>query len=262
MVKKNVKSYVFSAIAALLLLCVSLALLPARANAASNKAIRLKVAFDGTDSDWDNNTFSIDTCLKKTSKVKSGITITSKIYVPKTLLKKNGDSIGFCNDLMLLTYNSKEKYYQGVGSINKTRWFFISKDGKNLNVNVYNEKKDKTEADFTVKENKAKSSKYVSVKTKGKYYVITLIDKLGNTYYDYAADKEKKLNTKKTYTLVHSLVVHGECSKLSGYIYLDELSVNAVKKQTITYDKKDYKTIGGSHFGGKNWKKNAKRVTM
>lgn len=257
MIKKKTKLHIILAVVLMVSLLVPLAAFPVKVDAATNKAVRIKVSYDGkkqvSDSDWDKNTYSIYTQLPKTSKVKSGMTVSYKFYLPKTLLKKNGDTLLFCMDLNLFTYDKKAKEYSAVGAILKTRWCQVYLDGKKVKMNVYNETKDKIEKN---------TSKYASIKTQGKYYVITMKDVLGSTYFDYKTGKDKKINTKTAYTIAPEFVIHGDCSKLSGYVYLDQLTVNAVKKQTVTYNKKDYAEVNAIHYGGKDWTSKWKIVSI
>ncbi|MDO5423462.1 MAG: hypothetical protein Q4F41_07025 [Eubacteriales bacterium] len=261
---KTAKSYVTLAIAALFALLLSFAVFPQDALAASNKAARLKVSFNGDiEGDWDQNTYSIISELPKTTKVKNKMTVTYKLHVPKTLLKKSGDTVLFCMDLNLYTYNSKTDTYTGIGSINKTRWCQLRKEGKKTYLSVYNESTDKTEGEVEIKSTKTQKVKYATVKEEGKYYVITMKDVLGSTYYDYKTGKDKKINTKKTYTILPELVVHGDTSKLTGYVYLDEFTVNAVKKQTVTFNnKKSYNWVDARHYGRKKWSSKLKIVSI
>lgn len=241
--------------AALLFWTLLFVLLPsANVSAATNKAARLSVTFDGkkekAEGDWDKHVYSIDAWLPKTMKVKSGMTVSYKLYIPVTLLKTEGDSLDICMDLTLLT--KKKTGYQGVGSINKSRWLTLTKQGKKVVGSIYNETLDKEE----------KFSKYGTLKKSGKYYIITMKDVLGKYYYDYATQKDKKINTKTTYTIIQSLVIHGT-GKFSGYVYLDEYSVKASQTQKITFNStKGYKNLSALYWGGKDWTKKLKIVKL
>lgn len=252
--KKTAKLHVVGLFTALFALVFSLTAFSTNVNAAVNKAARLYVSFDGKkevkEQDWDKHVYSIDTMLSKTSKIKSGMTVSYKIYIPKTLFKKNGDGIDFCMDLGLLTQDKKTKQYKGIGSVNKTRWISVEKNGKKISLGGCNDATGKV----------TNNPKYASIKTSGKYYVLTMKDTLGKVYYDYKAEKEKKINTKTAYTLVPSLVVHGYGSKFSGYIYLDEFTVKAAKTLKVTFNKKDYKDMGAWYWGGKDWTNKLKIV--
>lgn len=267
MEKRTMRSRVLTILMAVLTLFVSVAVFPQDtvAAAAKNKAVRIKVSFNGkestTDKIWDQNTYGISTLLKSKSKVKKNTTVSYKVVVPKTLLKKNGDVLLFCMDLNLLE-KYKDGSYRGVGSINKTRWCSIRKEGKKVYLGIYNEVKDKDEGEVVVKGKKVQKVGNATIKEQGKYYVITMKDTLRNTYYDYKTDKNKKINTKKSYYLMPEFVIHGDCSKLSGEIYLDEFTVNAAKKQTVTFNKKDYTEVGGRHYGGKDWYSKTKVVNF
>lgn len=249
--KENVKLHIVAVFAALFALALSLAAFTTRAEAAANKAARLYVSFDGKkevkEEDWSKHVYSIDPMLPKTSKIKSGMTVTYKVYFPKTLLKKDGDGIDICMDLNLLTQDKKTGAYKRIGSVNKARWAFVKKEGKKVSLQVC---KDATGAVI-------KNPSYASIKSSGKYYVVTMKDVLGKVYYDNKTGKEKTINTKTSYTIAPSLVIHG-IGKFSGYIYLDELTVKAAKTQKVTFNKKDYKDIQAIYWGGKDWTKKLK----
>lgn len=254
MTKKMRKLYMLGTVG-LLFLMLFFALLPSvKASAATNKAARISVAFDGKqekkDGDWDKHVYSIDAWLPKTMKVKAGMTVTYKLYIPATLLKKAGTSLDICMDLILLSKNKKG--YTGVGSINKSRWLTLENQNGKLTASVYNETLDKPE----------KFSKYGTLKKSGKYYIVTMKDVLGKYYYDYKTQTDKKINTKTAYTIIQSLVIHGN-GKFSGTIYLDEYSTKASRTQKITFSStKEYNNLSALYWGGKDWTKKLKIVKL
>lgn len=254
MEKRIKKLHISGIIAALFFLTLSVFMSSVSVSAATNKAARLYVTFDGKeevkDGDWDKHVYSIGLFLPKTSKVKSGMTVSYKIYIPKSLFKKDGDYVDICMDLTLAG-KDKNGYY-GVGSIYKTRWVSIEKRGKKFEGRICNDVTGKME----------KFSKYASLKSSGNYYVLTMKDVLGKNYYDYKARKNKKINTKTAYTLIPELVIHGN-GKFSGYIYLDEFTVKAAKTQKVTFSgAKEYTNLGASYWGSKDWTKKLKIVKL
>lgn len=259
MKKKAMVSRSILMVTAMLMLFV---LVPASAGEAfaatnkANKAARVKVSFNGkkstTDAAWDQNTYGIQTALKSKGKVKKGTAVSYKILVPKSLLKTNNGDLSFCMDLILCDRKDGDTYY-GVGMVNKTRWVGIHKEGNMAYLNVYNEVKDKEEGNVAFNGKGTKKVGNATISQQGKYYVITMKDTLRDTYYDFKTGKDKKLNTKKNYYLIPEFVIHGENCKANGEIFLDELTVKGAKKQTVTFNKKDYATVDARHFGGKDW---------
>lgn len=277
MKKTTTKSHITMLLAAVLALVVTVASFPANAVAATNKGVRLKVSFNGKEKEsisddaadevWDQNTYNLEVPLTKKSKIKKNTTVSYKVLVPKKLLKKNDDTLMFCMDLLLMgTYNKKQNRYEKPEYIiNKTSWAQITKKGKKVSLCVYNEKKDKHSKSVTVSGSKVKKSGNATIKEQGSYYVITMKDTLPNTGTNLKSQKNGKVNAKKSYYIIPQLVVHGDCSKLSGYIYYDEFTVNAVTKQTVTFSQNsayNKRELHAGHFGGKNWEKNFKVVNL
>lgn len=256
-------------LAAVLTLAVCVTSFPMDAVAATNKGARLKVSFNGkesiSDEIWDQNTYGLSVPLTKKSKIKKNTTVSYKMLIPKNLLKKNDDSLMFSMDLVLCgAYNKKEKRYEKpLGMINKTTWCQIDKEGKKIYLSTYNEKTDKHSKRIAAQGSKVKKSGNATIKEQGSYYVITMKDTLPNTCFNFQTQKNVKVNSKTSYYIIPELVVHGDCSKLSGYVYYDEFSVNAATKQTVTFSKKsDYNGLDARHFGGKNWESNCKLVNL
>lgn len=71
--KRTMKSCVAAGLIAVFTLFLFVTVIPEEVHAASNKAFKLKVSFNGkestTDKIWDQNTYSVQTDLKNTSKL-------------------------------------------------------------------------------------------------------------------------------------------------------------------------------------------------
>lgn len=267
--KTTTKSRFTALLAAVLALVVCVTSFPVDAVAAANKGARLKVSFNGkesvSDEIWDQNTYGLSVPLTKKSKIKKNTTVSYKMLIPKDLLKKDGDALMFCMDLVLCgTYNKKKNLYEKpAGMINKTTWCQLEKEGKKIYLSTYNEKTDKHTKRIASQGSKVKKSGNATVKEQGSYYVITMKDTLPNTCFNFQTQKNVKVDSKKSYYIIPELVVHGDCSKLSGYVYYDEFSVNAATKQTVNFSKKSaYNGLDARHFGGKNWESNCKLVNL
>lgn len=269
MKKRTMKSRIAAGMIAVFTLFLFVTVIPEEVYAASNKAFKLKVSFNGkestTDKIWDQNTYSVQTDLKSTSKVKKTTTVSYRVLVPKKLLKKNNDELLFCMDLILLRdLDKKELIYKDAGALYKTRWCKLSKSDGKVYLAIHNEVTGKDERKVAADNKKVKKlGSRAAIEVKGDYYVITMKDTLQNKVYDFSTGKRKNPDTKKTYHLGAEFCVHGDCSKLSGYIYLDEFTVTTAKKQTVTFNhKKEYKAVAARHFGGKKWDKNGKIVSL
>lgn len=79
-----------------LLIGIFAAVPSAEASAATNKALRTKVAFDGqkeSDEAWGNNSYTLTAAYKNTTKLKKNMKASETVYVPVAALKKNGDTV-------------------------------------------------------------------------------------------------------------------------------------------------------------------------
>lgn len=204
--------------------------------AAANKALRMKVVFDGdkeSDETWANNNYAMQAGYKKASKIKKNMKMSAKVYVPAAALKKNGDTVHV--DAWISLENSKNGNY--VGDIRSKYTIMLIRDGKKIRVALWD----------PAKEKEIKPGKTASYKKSGKYYMITINDMpLENTVYN--DEQTSKINTKTKYNLGQGIGVTGTCTKTSGYVYVDDLKLSGVTTQNITFDKKDYKWHSGWHL--------------
>lgn len=237
---------------------LSFVVFPAEADAAANKAVRLRVSFNGksekTEADWDRNSYQVAAANKTQGNLKSKTIVSCKVYIPKTLLKKNGDFLNFYADMNLFTYAPKNTGSEFWNKKTKTEWngsisgmhvVYVTKKGNKCSLKVYNSVKDK---------NEKSPKKYATIKSSGKYYVLNMKGVLENKYID-TKGKTRKLNTKKKYILSPVMTIHG-AGKTSGYIYVDKITVKAVKSYKITFNKKDYRAMDVCRNDGKKvkWK--------
>lgn len=223
--------------------------------AAANKALQIKVSFNGkrdSDKAYDQNNYVVTTGYKGTTKLKSGMTFSAKVYVPVAALKKDGDTVHIDNFINL---NKKvKKEYQYVGSVNSNYTVMLMKAGKKIKLARWNISKEKEE----------KIGNYATYEKSGKYYVITLKNvPLKNKYID-VNGKSKKLDTSSTFMLSQGVSVVGTCSKVSGYVYLDNLQIKGTAKtiSKITFNSKDYEwTNAYRSNAGKEVKVSIKKVS-
>lgn len=219
-----------------LLIGIFAAVPSAEASAATNKALRTKVAFDGqkeSDEAWENNSYTLTAAYKNTTKLKKNMKASETVYVPVAALKKNGDTVHM--DTFVAVSNAKSGEW--VGDVRSNYTVMLIKEGKKVRLGLWNIAKSKEE----------KIGKYATVKKSGKYYVVTIKNlPLMNKMY-VAEEQIKAINTKTKYDTALSVNVTGTCSKTSGYVYADDLKLQAAKTQTITFDKKDYKWLAGWH---------------
>ena len=203
--------------------------------AATNKALRAKVVFDGdreSDAVWTNNNYVLQAGHKKASKVKKNMKISAKVYVPVAALKKDEDTVHV--DAWVSLETKKNDF---VGDIRTKYTVMLIKDGKKMRVALWD----------PAKEKELKPGKMASYKKSGKYYVITLNNMpLENVVYK--DEQASKINTKSEYNLGQGISITGTCTKSSGYVYVDDLMISGVTTKKITFNKKDYKWYSGWHM--------------
>ncbi len=234
--KKQGKLKKFIAKFLVLALCVGVfsAIPSAMAQAATHKGLQMKVSFNGKregEKAYNDNTYGLIAGYKKNAKVKKNMSVSGKVYVPTSALKKDGDSIHITLWLDLCT--KKGDY---VGAINSNYTIMLIKEGNKLRLAKWNNSKEK----------EGKIGSLASYKKSNNYYVITLKNvPLENKYLD-TEGKKVSLNTKTTYSLNQGITVTGTCSKVSNkYVYVDDLMLKGTSTQKITFDKKDYRFVDG-----------------
>ena len=205
---------------------------------AADKAARLKVSYfrqsgkeEVVDEEWSKNAYQFEVTMKSTSALNKQNYESAKILVPKSMFKKDGDAISF----MLNMSEKKKKKGEYVTRFycQSCLWFDLQKEGKQVNLGVYDELG-----------KIRKASKYASVKTKGKYYVLTFknIPVCRQIYDSESKETTSKLKLTSTkYYLTPVLFYYCNFNqKGSGYVYLDEVSVKAKKTRTVTFEKVNY----------------------
>ena len=206
----------------------------ATAQAATNKAMQMKVSFNGKRDSaqaYNDNCYGMMAGYKKTAKVKKNMSVSGKVYVPVSALKKSGDSIHI--DFWMDLCSKKGDY---IGSIDSKYTIILTKDGKKVSLVKWNKSKEKIE----------KIGSLASYKKSNNYYVITLKNVPLENQYVNTKDKRVSLNTKTTYNLNQGISVAGTCSKVSNkYIYVDDLMLKGTSTQKITFNKKDYAFVDG-----------------
>ena len=206
----------------------------ATAQAATNKAMQMKVSFNGKRDSaqaYNDNIYGMLAGYKKTAKVKKNMSVSGKVYVPVSALKKSEDSVHV--DVWLDLCNKKGDY---IGAIDSKYTIILTKEGKKVSLVKWNKSKEKIE----------KIGSLASYKKSNNYYVITLKNVPIENKYINTKDKKVSLNTKTTYNLNQGIIVTGTCSKVSKkYIYVDDLMLKGTSTQKITFNKKDYTFVDG-----------------
>ena len=214
------------------------------ASAASNKALRMKVSFDGKDTGdgkdnatiWNNNTYSSFACYQNASKISNKIRICGTVYLPKKALSKAYSSIHIAPYLDVTTNTDAQDYLGWLGG----RYSIVAfNNGKKVALDVWD----------NVKEKECSNSKYAKLTSyNSKYYKLTYnIPVLSKLDVD---GKAVKINTSKKYRLVHGTDITGLGTKQKNiYVYMDDCKITSGSKTLgrITFDKKDYRFSDGSH---------------
>ena len=224
----------------LILLLASLLLLivPGSVVHAANKGVRFKATYlqrseSDEDEQWDYRTYRIGTLMSSGTKLKSTLTYSGILYLPKSMFK-NGGYIGICLGTEL--YNNDNGEYNSYGGVDFRDWLTFGKEAgeKNISFTRTDEVTGKTQS----------GSKYASAKEVGNYYQITFKNlRSKSVYTKYGVTNEDNLpivTTKVFYPMVY-LNIHGDFPKtVSGNIYLDKLQIKGAKTITATFDKNDY----------------------
>ncbi|MBR1692043.1 MAG: hypothetical protein IJ711_04635 [Lachnospiraceae bacterium] len=233
----------FQMVLAILVTTVVVAV-PLQADAASNKALRMKVSFTGDKYTGDEahdaaiypkNGYSMGVSFQEAKPTKS-MKMSADVYVPVSALKKDGDNVEIN---MYVNITEGETY---IGDVNSKYNFELRKEGKKIVVKKYDPAKDK----------ESSAGKLASVKKSGKYYVVKLkniaLNKTATQWNEDGTSTQIKIPTGNCW-LNGNVEVIGTCSKSSGYVYADNLQLKAKKTIKITFDKKDYdkKGIWGWH---------------
>ena len=213
--------------------------------AAVNKGIRVFTKPIGVPSDKglpdylsDRNHYCIYTDLLTKSSSKTNFlktnTFSGTLYIPKSFLSFNDCEVYFTLGIWFTDKTSKG-YNKFLGS---AQFYTIAKKNGKLVTYYYDE---------TDKKNHNASS-LMTVKKSGDYYQVTFKNmKSNSTYTDCSGDtplENQPINTKTSYYLELAMDLFIRVPQtLRGYIYVDQLTVNAAKKLTVTYNSNDYKKV-------------------
>ena len=206
---------------------------------ASNKAAGLKVSYfpqsgkEGTaDEEWNRNAYQFEVTMKTKTALKKQNYESAKILVPASMFKKDGDAISFMLNMSAMT-KEKGKYVTRF-YCQSHYWFQFQISDNKTNLSLHDGLSGK----------EANVKQYVSVKKKGKYYVLNFKNipvcrevydhKLGENDPDWKPTSEKFFLTPVLFYYCN----FGQ--KGSSYVYLDEVSVKAKKTRTVTFNKVDY----------------------
>lgn len=215
------------------------------ASAAENKGIRVFTKPIGVtlgtelpDYLSDRNHYCIYTTLLTNSASKTKLlktnTYSGKLYIPKSFLSFNDCEVDFSLAAWFTDKISKGYY----GLLNSRQFYTVAKQNGKL-VTYYYDEADKKDHN---------ASSVMSVKKSGDYYLVTFNKmKSASTYIDCSGDtplENQTINTKTPYYLELAMDINIRVPQtVKGYIYVDQLTVNAAKKLTVTYNSKDYKKV-------------------
>lgn len=216
----------------------------------SNKALSMKVTFNGKKSDstdnWNANTYVLNTQYKKADKLKNGMKSSMTVYIPTATLKKDGDCVHISTFVAL--YETKKGEWRG--DINGQYTVMLRKNGKKIELAKWNETKQKEE----------KIGKLATYKKSGKYYVVTINNMTYQSKMWNSKGKQVKVSSlsgKSKYYMAQCVNITGLCAKSKNVnLYVDNLTLNGNTTQKVTFDKKDYIDIWGWYCkgNGKGWK--------
>lgn len=220
----------------ILFLLATLLLLSAPVSAETNKAARIKTSFfaipetqeEVTEEELDKNTFIFETGLKTQTKLTKTSTVSFKMWIPSYLFKKAGDDISISPYLIAINTKTNKAVYWMSSEYN----FCIFYNGtKNMVLDVWDNTTGK----------KIDAKKYASLKKQGSYYILTVKD-LPVVRSIYSVSKKQnipvsKLDLKNKYKLVSQIQTKFTMEyKGSGYIFLDNLTVQTTAKQNVSYN--------------------------
>ena len=210
---------------------------------ASDKAARLKVSYfpqsgkeDVAEEEWNRNSYQFEVTMKTKTALKKQNYISAKILVPKSIFKIDGETVSFKLNMSAMT-KEKGKYVTRY-YCESYYWFSLQVFGKKTKLLLIDE--------LTGKEMSAK--KYVSVKKKGKYYVLTfknipvcrlIYDQKLNQELEYS-DPRWKPSSEKFFLTPVLFYSFNFGTKGTGYVYLDEVSAKAKKTRKVTFNKVNY----------------------
>ncbi len=227
MMKKMWKNFM------VVLLAGILAIMPVTSAEAANKAARIRVSFNGKKGEKaiEKNMYGVSAGFKKTNTMKKNMKVSSKVYVPKSAIKKNGDQVHLDVALTAVDFKKGGKKDLLSFTVGKYTVLLCKERGK--------VKLKKIAGNGKV----TSAGKYASFKKSGKYYVVSLKNiPMNNTMSAFDEDcSEVAMDTKKAHTLAVDVSVTGLCSKTKGYVYVDDITVKAKKTQKIKFNTKDYR---------------------
>ncbi len=179
---------------------------------------------------------------KKTSKLTRNMKFSGKVYVPSKALAAAGDSVII---EPVLIFSQAEDHNHVLGNVMPTKTLILKALEKGK-IQLKQRNPD------TGKESAVGS--LATVKKTGSYYMVTFKNiPLAKKYIDVEAEGEdpKKINTSRKYSVGVMLNLHSTAKKKwSAAVCVDDVKLAAGITQTITFDKMDYKDIGGFAWDG------------
>ncbi len=209
------------------------------AQAAANKALSMKVSFNGktssdevTDDDWNNNSYMMYAAYKKNVKVQKGMKASQTIYFPASVLKKDGDCINFSIFLNIDNTNGKV-----VGCLWGADAFTICRENGKVKLKRFN----------TIKGKEQKVGNLATLKKSGQYYVVSIKNlTFQSKIWPDSGKPVKVAKYNKKCNVAQAVSFTGLCRKTnSAVVYLDNLSLKSDSTYKISFDKKDYKDVWG-----------------
>lgn len=206
-------------------------------SAAVNKALQMKVSFNGKttgEAAWS----IFQACYKSKIKLSKNATITQTLYIPKKALSKKNSEVNISAYVDLLP--SKKSGY--VGHIQSKYSLTLRRNAKKIEISGWNLETGRQDSSKV-----RKCTKLTSYNSK--YYKVTFAFPLQKKMTN-PKGKMVSINYKNKYRLLHGVSVAGRGAKANNvYLYADNFIIKSGSKtlDRITFNKKDYDFIETSY---------------
>ena len=202
--------------------------------AASSMAMRGNITLEKTpnksyENSWAN--YNMGVCINGKTRLTRNMKMDGTIYIEKKLLSK-GNVIGVGCNLNLQNLNKQDSWAGNVESMDN--FTLINDDGRIVVLRNHGYNKDFWKA--------APVGSMLKVTETGKYYVVKLNKVPLNAFYKDKDDKKTEFDSKNTTVEANFSLYVGDdgntiLKKVSGYVYLDDVTVYAEKTLKCDFEK-------------------------
>ncbi|MSS62732.1 Ig-like domain-containing protein [Velocimicrobium porci] len=254
---KNVLKKAISGILALSMAAAMMVSTAIPAQAATKKVIPVKVSYNGKN--WENDSklwaHSQSDCVitpgDKTYKLTNTLSINYQVYIPKTVLQKNGSAIDLNTSLNVM---DSTKDWNWLGSIEGKYSISVVNEKGKYGIYAWN---NETEKMVSAKD----TAKLVTLKKDGDYVIATVKNVALKSEMETGDGKSKKIDTKTPRHLNATVRLCGVNTKVKATLYIDNVVVTSGQKKIFSINCSDKNMLYFYYMNGSSKEKVVQPVT-